>query len=297
MNHKADHVQLISYLCGELQGEEKRNFEKMLAGSPELAAELEEARQVMGSLHALPDMEAPQPVLFMEPPVSEQEQIPVRRPVSDRIFNRFTQAVLAVAASLTMLLVAGALTGTQVTVDGNGLSLRFGAGTAAPDSGTDNEEIKNMLAGMQKEMQAMRTEKAPDQAAQFYKELASLKGTLNELNRRVAAQAKEKDVQTVAGRPGRRLTEAQMNRLMAALSDENLRLIENAFQTATEQQQRQLQESLTSFARYLDQIRAEDTELVLASIEELDRKADVKFRETDQAIDALLQTVQTQDPR
>ena len=288
---------MMSYLCGELQGEEKRRFESLLSRSPELAAQLEDARQVMGSLHPLPDVEAPPPVFFMEPPVPMPEEATLTKPAPHWIFNRFTQAVLAFAASLTMLLVAGALTGTRVTVDGNGLAIRFGADPVAPVSGNDNEEIKNVLAGLQKEMKAMRTEKAPDQAAQFGKELASLKGTLNELNRRVAAQAKEKDVQTVAGRPGRRLTEAQMNQLMAALSDENLRLIENAFQAASEQQQRQLQESLANFARYLDHIRAEDTELVLASIEELDRKADVKFRETDQAIDALLETVQTQDPR
>jgi hypothetical protein len=58
-----------------------------------------------------------------------------------------------------------------------------------------------------------------------------------------------------------------------------------------------LQESLAGFARYLDKIRAEDTELVLASIEELDRKSESKFRETDQAIDALLESVQTQEPK
>jgi lysyl-tRNA synthetase class I len=146
-------------------------------------------------------------------------------------------------------------------------------------------------------MQALKAEKAPDPSGQFYRELAGLKVSLNELNRRVAAQAKEKEVQTVAGRPRRQLAEAQMKQIMAALSDENLRLIENAFQAASEQQQRQLQESLTNFARYLDQIRAEDTELVLASIEEMDRKSEVKFRETEQVIDALLESVQTAPQR
>ncbi len=196
-----------------------------------------------------------------------------------------------------MLLVAGSLTRTRVTADGNGLAVRFGpvGEVSVPDN--HSEEIRNTLAALRSEMQALKAEKAPDHSGQFYRELAGLKVSLNELNRRVAAQAKEKEVQTVAGRPRRQLSDAQMKQIMAALSDENLRLIENAFQAASEQQQRQLQESLTNFARYLDQIRAEDTELVLASIEEMDRKSEVKFRETEQVIDALLESVQTAPQR
>ncbi len=296
MKNKPSPELLISYLCGELQGEEKKSFEALLTASPEWAAGLEETRQLLGNLHRLPDVEAPPPPVFLEP-LPAQEEVARTRPVPVRYLSRFTQAVLAVAASLTMLLVAGSLTRTRVTADGNGLAVRFGpvGEVSVPDN--HSEEIRNTLAALRSEMQALKAEKAPDHSGQFYRELAGLKVSLNELNRRVAAQAKEKEVQTVAGRPRRQLSDAQMKQIMAALSDENLRLIENAFQAASEQQQRQLQESLTNFARYLDQIRAEDTELVLASIEEMDRKSEVKFRETEQVIDALLESVQTAPQR
>jgi uncharacterized protein (DUF2336 family) len=134
------------------------------------------------------------------------------------------------------------------------------------------------------------------QAVRLRQELAGLRQTLTELKVRVEAQGSRSPVRVAAGKSRRQVSEAQLNQLLASLSEENLRLIEEAFQAASEQQQRQLQESLAGFARYLDKIRAEDTELVLASIEELDRKSESKFRETDQAIDALLQSVQTQEP-
>ncbi len=293
MKNKPDPAQLISYLYGELQGEEKRQFEARLAASPELAEELREAGQLLGGLQSLPDVEAPPPPVFLAPPVTAPpaatRSAPERSP-----FSRLAQAVLAVAAGLSLLLVAGALTRTHVTLGGNGLAVRFGAEVPAPASET--AEVRALVAGLKDDIRALKGENAAVQAARLHQELAGLRQTLTELKGRVEAQGSRSPVRVAAGKSRRQVSEAQLNQLLASLSEENLRLIEEAFQTASEQQQRQLQESLAGFANYLDKIRAEDTELVLASIEELDRKSESKFRETDQAIDALLESVQTQEP-
>jgi anti-sigma factor RsiW len=292
MKNKPDPAQFISYLYGELQGEEKRQFEARLAASPELAEELREAGQLLGGLQSLPDVEAPPPPVFLAPPVAAPPA--ATRPAPERSpFSRLAQAVLAVAAGLSLLLVAGALTGTYITLNGSGLAVRFGAqGPPAPETA----EMRALVAGLKDDIRALKGQNAEGQAVRLRQELAGLRQTLTELKVRVEAQGSRSPVRVAAGKSRRQVSEAQLNQLLASLSEENLRLIEEAFQAASEQQQRQLQESLAGFARYLDKIRAEDTELVLASIEELDRKSESKFRETDQAIDALLESVQTQEP-
>jgi anti-sigma factor RsiW len=75
MKNKPDPAQLISYLYGEMQGEEKRRFEAQLAASPELAEELRETGQLLGDLHPLPDVEAPPPPVFLAPPVPAPTEI------------------------------------------------------------------------------------------------------------------------------------------------------------------------------------------------------------------------------
>ncbi|MBD0254996.1 MAG: hypothetical protein ICV83_04690 [Cytophagales bacterium] len=291
MKNKPDPAQFMGYLYGELQGEEKRQFEARLAASPELAEELREAGQLLGGLQSLPDVEAPPPPVFLAPPVTA----PPARPAAERsTLSRLAQAVLAVAAGLSLLLVAGALTRTDITLSGNGLAVRFGAEVPAP--APETAEMRALVAGLKDDIRALKGENAEVQAVRLRQELAGLRQTLTELKVRVEAQGSRPPARVAAGKSRRQVSEAQLNQLLASLSEENLRLIEEAFQAASEQQQRQLQESLSGFARYLDKIRAEDTELVLASIEELDRKSESKFRETDQAIDALLQSVQPQEP-
>ena len=293
MKNKPDPAQLISYLYGELQGEEKRQFEARLAASPELAEELRETGQLLGDLHPLPDVEAPPPPVFLAPPVAVPvESAPPAR--QTRTLGRLAQAVLAVAAGLSLLLVTGALTRTHITLNGSGLAVRFGAEVPAPNQ--EAAEMRELVAGLKDDILALKGENAEVQAVRLRQELAGLRQTLTELKERVEQQGNRPPVRVAAGKSRRQVSEDQLNQLLASLSEENLRLIEEAFQAASEQQQRQLQESLAGFANYLDKIRAEDTELVLASIEELDRKSESKFRETDQAIDALLQSVQPQDP-
>jgi hypothetical protein len=292
MKNKPDPAQLISYLYGELQGEEKRQFEAQLAASPELAEELRETGQLLGDLHPLPDVEAPPPPVFLAPPVAApMENVPVAHPAGT--LGRLAQAVLAVAAGLSLLLVAGALTRTHITLNHAGLVVRFGAEVPAPAD--EAAEMRKLMAGLKNDIRALKGENTEVQAVRLRQELAGLRQTLTELKVRVERQGSRPLVQVTA-KSRRQVSEAQLNQLLASLSEENLRLIEEAFQAASEQQQRQLQESLAGFANYLDKIRAEDTELVLASIEELDRKSESKFRETDQAIDALLQSVQPQGP-
>jgi hypothetical protein len=294
MKNKPDPAQFISYLYGELQGEEKRVFEAQLAASPELAEELRKTGQLLGDLHPLPDVEAPPPPVFLASPVltTPPETTPLAR--QGRTLSRLAQAILAVAAGLSLLLVVGALTRTHITLGDTGLAVRFG--TKVPAAADQTAEMRKLVAGLKDDIRALKGEDDEVQAVRLRQELASLRRTLTELKVRVEREGNRPAVQVTAGKSRRQVSEAQLNQLLASLSEENLRLIEEAFQAAGEQQQRQLQESLAGFANYLEKIRAEDTELVLASIEELDRKSESKFRETDQVIDALLQSVQPQNP-
>ena len=55
MNYKPDETLLISYLYGELQGEEKRQVERYLAEHPEALKEVEALAFVRNALASVPD--------------------------------------------------------------------------------------------------------------------------------------------------------------------------------------------------------------------------------------------------
>jgi hypothetical protein len=114
---------------------------------------------------------------------------------------------------------------------------------------------------------------------------------------RVEEQGSASPARVAAGKSRRQVSEAQLNQLLASLSEENLparsrrpsRRRVNSSSGSCRSRWPALPATSTRSGR--------DTELVLASIEELDRKSESKFRETDQAIDALLESVQTQEPK
>src|SRR5690606_17907443 len=115
MNYKPDEILLISYLYVELQGEEKRQVERYLAEHPEALKEVGSLTFVRKALANVPDKEV------IAPPIVFDDH-------KTRYFwnTPFGRSLIGIAASVTLILLVGKLTGLNATYSNNTFTLRFG---------------------------------------------------------------------------------------------------------------------------------------------------------------------------
>ncbi len=302
MKHKPEKHQFISYLYGELSEEEKVRFEAYLRQDPQSAKEVGEMAQLLGQLDQWPDVEAPEPPVLIIPPVAEAPEVAATTEVGAKELQkphwvmRLSQGVALIAASLALLLVVGYLTRMEMEYQAGDFRLRFGdqSSSALPDG---QQAILTELQALRKEVKQSGRMVNPETVSRLTgQEIQELKMTLARLEKQMESRMPTSERVKYRHRPVVRqsLNEDQFNQLVNQISRENFRLVEQAFEAANEEQQAQLYQALNQFARHLDQIRAEDTQMVMASLEELDQKAERKFQETDQALDVLIQSVQSQ---
>ncbi len=300
MKHKPEKHEFISYLYGELSGEEKVRFEAYLREDPQSAKEVGEMAQLLGQLDQWPDVEAPEPPVLMIPPVAEAPEVAANTEVGTQGLKnlhwvmRLGQGVALIAASLALLLVVGALTRMEIEYQAGDFRMRFGNQSSSALPGGQQAVLAELQA-LRKEVKRSGQMINPASASRLTgREIQELKMNLARLEKQMESRIPA--LEGVKTRPVVRqsLNEDQFNQLVSQISRENFRLVQEAFEAANEEQQAQLYQALNQFARHLDQIRAEDTQMVMASLEELDQKAEKKFQETDQALDVLIQSVQSQ---
>lgn len=84
---------------------------------------------------------------------------------------------------------------------------------------------------------------------------------------------------------------AQVEMIINQVQAENAELVAEIVQAAQEQQELQFQETLANFAQYLDEQRASDLELIDYSLTSLQENTYNRFIETDQVLGQIIQTV------
>lgn len=155
-------------------------------------------------------------------------------------------------------------------------------------------EITAQLQQLRKEIHAISkgTENRQNQA--FSQEIEALKVTLNAFNRHFDRIANQTSASSLATSKIS-LSDAQVKQLLLVLTKENTRQLEQAFGVAQAEQQQQLEEALQNFAYYLSRIRQEDMQSILTNLEALNLQSEIKSKETDQALDALFQSLQSRN--
>src|SRR5690606_15130579 len=125
MNYKPDETLLISYLYGELQGEEKRHVERYLAEHPEALREVESLTFVRKALANVPDKEV------IAPPIVFDDH-------KTRYFWNapFGRSLIGIAASITLILLVGKFTGFNASYTNNTFVIRFGEPKELPATET-----------------------------------------------------------------------------------------------------------------------------------------------------------------
>ena len=90
-------------------------------------------------------------------------------------------------------------------------------------------------------------------------------------------------------------TPAQVELIINQVQKENAQLVNQIVLAAQEQQEEQFQQTLATFAQYIDDQRATDLELMNYSLSSLEETTYNRFRQTDQVLGEIIQTVSTND--
>ena len=93
--------------------------------------------------------------------------------------------------------------------------------------------------------------------------------------------------------PEEALTSEQFNYLVEQVKTENALLMAEFIQAAQEQQNQNIETAFNEFARFMNQQRMSDLQLISSDLNTLEASYYSKFRETDRVLGEIIQTVQT----
>lgn len=251
---------LMAYLYGEASEAERQQVEQYLAENPKARAELLALKEVRRKLAALPDKEVIIPAL----PVTAHP-----RESDTRLFK----TLLAVAASVAIILISLWLTNTHISWSDKEIRISFGN---QPDSHTGtaltHEEVQAMIE------QALRS-----------KSLNETSATLTEQQVREWIRA---SVAPVA-QPANTISDEQLKQYTSALYAENARLLREFINLSAREQQQAIEEMLIDFNAYLNQQRQNDLQNLYSRLNALEQNTELYKQETDQLLTGIMASVST----
>lgn len=236
MDKRQIKLDMMAYLYGELSPDEKRRFEDALDADPALRQEWNALREVRNRLSDLADKEVLEPMLLLD-----------RKPsgaftgfFAPRAFT-LLRPVLAIAASLILLMVAGNLTQFSLQRDDSGFSLSFNRPQAPALTGEQINEIVRQEVARSAGALNSRLDATENN---FQQKLASLQSATRPAAKGVPA----------AGQ----LTREEVIGLIAEAQAGNLKQVQEFLAAATVEQQAYFRTAVTELSDYLQEQRAQD---------------------------------------
>lgn len=273
MNYRPDEALLISYLYGELQGEEKRQVERYLAEHPEALKEVESLAFVRKTLTNIPDKEV------IAPPIVFDDH-------KNRYFwnTPFGRSLMGIAASLTLILLVGKLTGLNASYTDNTFTIRFGEPKELPVTETVQpglsayavqEMIDQSLTRNNDQLQAQWTETQKKLDQSIRTNLASRSDAdFNKLVQRVSAASED-----------------QIQQFALTLQAENASMIKDYLTLNSTDQRKYMEELLIDFAKYLEQQHRNDLQVLQARLNSIEQNTDLFKHETEQILTSIISSV------
>lgn len=264
MSYKPDEATLIAYLYGELEGVEKENVERYLAETPEARLEVEKLQHTRDMLAMVKDKEVIAPPVVID---------------GGRRFNfssPYLRTILAVAASLVAILVAGKLTGVQVTTSGQEVRISFDGQSAQEElQPLDATEVRDLIdARLAQNNMALKRDWQQSQEA-FDR---AIRNNLAENSSRI-----EKLVKSTSP-----TSQEQISAYVSTLQAENMQMIKEYYKLTADQQKQQLEELLVDFAKYLQQQRDDDLMVMEARMNDIQQNTDLFRQETEQILSSII---------
>lgn len=272
MSYKPDQHDWMAYLYGELEGAEKERMEQYLLSDPHARKELEQYQHLRKMMGTVEDKEVIAPPIV----VGDNRQRFIWNTPAVRM-------VASIAASLLIIILAGKLTGTQVSMSNNEFRLSFGD---APKSevvqpatqGLSASDVQNMINESLNQnniaMQASWKETQQKLDASIRSNLASNSGKIDKLVKEASNASQE-----------------QIRQFVSTLQNENTEVVKNYFQLSSTEQKKYIEGLLVDFAKYLQQQRNDDLQLVQTQLKALEQNTDMFKQETEQILTSIITTV------
>lgn len=272
MSYKPDQHDWMAYLYGELEGAEKEKMEQYLLSDPHARKELEQYQHLRKMMGTVEDKEVIAPPIV----VGDNRQRFIWNTPAVRM-------VASIAASLLIIILVGKLTGTQVSMSNSEFRLSFGD---APKSevvqpatqGLSASDVQNMINESLNQnniaMQASWKETQQKLDASIRSNLASNSGKIDKLVKEASNASQE-----------------QIRQFVSTLQNENTEVVKNYFQLSSTEQKKYIEGLLVDFAKYLQQQRNDDLQLVQTQLKALEQNTDMFKQETEQILTSIITTV------
>jgi len=277
MSYKPDQNDWMAYLYNEMEGAEKEKMEHYLLANPDARKELEQYQQLRTLMGVVEDKEVIAPPIV----VSEGKQ--------RFIWNSpYLKTIVSIAASLLIIMLVGRFTGTQVSLNDNEFKISFGA----PAVKTMPEPVKEV-------------DTTPELTSLQVQEM--INASLNENNMAIQASWKETQRKFDASirnnlasnssqidklvREASTASQDQIRQFVSTVQAENSQMVKSYFQLSSTEQKKYIESLLVDFAKYLQQQREDDLQIVQSRLNTIEQNTDVFKQETEQILSSIINTV------
>jgi hypothetical protein len=279
MSYKPDEQQWMAYLYGEMDEGDKRAFEEYLQRNPEAGAALEKWLNLRRMLTEAEDKEVIAPPLFIGNDATPRERI-------RQIWWHapYFKTVVGIAASLILIILAAKLTGMRLSVSQNELRLAFGQEKATqavqPVPSLTADQVQDMINSSlsqnnsQVQTSLEETQKKLDESIR--KNLAVTSGKIDRLLHEASAASQQEIASYVAN-----------------IRAENMQQVKDYFQLTSTEQKKYIENLLVDFAKYLQQQRSNDLQVVQTQMKSLEQNTNLFKQETEQILSSIITTVGT----
>ena len=282
MSYKPDEKDWMAYLYGELEEVDKRKLDQYLLENGEARQALEKLQNMRKVLSAAEDKEIIAPPIFIGENLSGAPAGKSRRFWNAPSFRMIT----TIAASFLVIILVGKLTGTQLSVSDHEFRLSFGdqpapvqteprEQTATPVSPEQVQEmINSALAKNNAIMQTSLEETRTKLDASIRSTVAASSGRIDHLVREASSASQQ-----------------QIRQFVDGIRTENMKQVKDYFQLTSTEQKAYIENLLVDFAKYLQQQRNDDLQLVQTRMKSLEQNTNMFKQETEQILSSIITSV------
>ncbi|HYF70586.1 MAG TPA: hypothetical protein VD884_20765 [Ohtaekwangia sp.] len=277
MSYKPDEQELMAYLYGELEGDAKARLDKYFLANPEVRKEYEHLESVSQLLRHVKDKEVIAPPVF----VDDNKQ----RWISHA---PYLKTIMGIAASLVFVILIARITGTQVSVSNHEFKISFGT-----------PQTQTVATPEKSELTATHVQQMINESLEHNNDVLNA-------NWQASHHALESSIKTNlmvnSGKMDQVVREAstasqeQIQAYVATLQAENMKLVKDYFKLTAGEQKQYIEGLLVDFAKYLQQQRNDDLQLVQVRLNNLEQNTTVFKQETEQILTNIISTVGNNQP-
>jgi hypothetical protein len=278
MSYKPSEQDLMAYLYGELEDDKREKLEQYLLENPTARLELEKMNGLRRMLAQVEDKEVIAPPIFVgEHPSLRFWQAP------------YMKTIMGIAASLLVVMLVAKLSGLNIRYQQQELRISFG----------NTPEVKTVAPDTQPNVATLTPEQVQDMINNSLQQNnATLQASLDETQKKLNASIN----QSLALNSGKidklvqqasTASEAQVREFVASMQTENAKMVKSYFQLSANEQKQYVEGLLVDFAKYLQQQRNDDLQVVRTQINSLQQNNDVFRKETEQILTSIISKVNT----